>query len=265
MEDLFSKPDTWNLLADGYDGSMRHFLSPYKIKVLEFAEVKSEDFAVDIACGPGTLTLDLAEKAKSVDAIDFSDKMIAILSKKAESYDNIYVQVGDAQNLEVEDERYSLAVSLFGIIFCPDPTKGLEEMYRVLAFGGRGVVTSWPPMHNSPYMEPLLNALKKVMPWYKPEAAAFAFQDRGSLEKALNKAGFSDIQVSEFSPTFCISSPVDYWQEALEGNALINHFRRLSGSRWESIEKRILEELYVSLEGGKELVMPSLMAKGRKV
>jgi len=56
--------------------------SDYARAFLEIMKPVRTWTVLDMACGPGTLALPLAQKVKSVTAVDFSDKMLAILEER---------------------------------------------------------------------------------------------------------------------------------------------------------------------------------------
>jgi SAM-dependent methyltransferase len=87
-----SQKDIWNQRAESFskrinrvtDGKEGLDKDDYISKMLDHIEVKPEWRILDIGCGPGTLTIPLAKKAKSVTALDFSSEMIRILKINAE-------------------------------------------------------------------------------------------------------------------------------------------------------------------------------------
>lgn len=70
-----------NRVVDGKEGLDK---DDYISKMLAHIEVKPGWSVLDIGCGPGTLTIPLAKKAKSVTALDFSSEMIRILKTNAD-------------------------------------------------------------------------------------------------------------------------------------------------------------------------------------
>lgn len=70
-----------NRVVDGKEGLDK---DDYISKMLARIEVKPGWSVLDIGCGPGTLTIPLAKKAKNVTALDFSSEMIRILKTNAD-------------------------------------------------------------------------------------------------------------------------------------------------------------------------------------
>ncbi len=76
-----------NRVKDGEPRDKDDYIS----KMLDRIEVKPDWTVLDIGCGPGTLAIPLAQKAKSVTALDISTQMLKNLKINAEktSLDNI--------------------------------------------------------------------------------------------------------------------------------------------------------------------------------
>lgn len=69
--------------------------------------------------------------------IDFSPKMIEMAEKKAKNYDNVSLQVMDAEAMDFDNDSFDTVVT--SCVFCsvPDPVQGLKEIRRVCKKGGK--------------------------------------------------------------------------------------------------------------------------------
>src|SRR5699024_11098930 len=93
---------------------------------------------LDVACGPGTLTLLAAAAGATVTALDFSSPMIAQLRTRAAALDlasAVEVHEGGGQRLPFASAVFDAAFSMFGLMFFPDRHAGLRELARVLKPG----------------------------------------------------------------------------------------------------------------------------------
>ncbi len=87
-----SAKELWDKRADSFtkrinrvkDGEPRD-KDDYISKMLDHIEVKPEWTVLDIGCGPGTLSIPLAQKAKSITALDISTEMLKNLKRNAET------------------------------------------------------------------------------------------------------------------------------------------------------------------------------------
>jgi SAM-dependent methyltransferase len=265
MKELLTNPDAWSETAASYDLAGRPRLTPFSREAVRWAELDAEDEVLDVACGPGTTTVIAARQARSVHALDFSPAMIELLRQNSTELDNVEVTVGDGQQLSFADERFTVAFSMFGLIFFPDPIAGLRELHRVLRPGGRVLISSWVPMSESPAMRPLGAALRHAAPPPpdRPPPEPFPFSDAESLAAGLREAGFEDVEVRPFAARVPVTSAEAYWEEA-QGNLFVNHLRKRSGGEWDTIAARALEHLRASLADASFLAMPGLIARGHK-
>ena len=103
--------------------------------------------ALDVACGSGKLTAELARIAGPsgrVVGLDFSQEMLAVARR---DHPSIEFTEGDALQLPFEDATFDASTIAFGLRNLADPVRGLREMLRVVKLGGRAVVLEFvrPP------------------------------------------------------------------------------------------------------------------------
>jgi ubiquinone/menaquinone biosynthesis C-methylase UbiE len=101
------------------------------------------DRALDVACGPGTLSLKLAALTREVVGIDLTDELLAIAERKAreQGLANVTFSPGDVESLPFPAESFDLVVCGSALHHFPDPLKVFQEMCRVCKPGGRvGVI-----------------------------------------------------------------------------------------------------------------------------
>lgn len=87
--------------------------------------------ALDVACGSGKLTAELARlagPAGRVAGLDFSPEMLAVARR---SHPSIEFVEGDALKLPFRDAEFDAATIAFGLRNLADPVRGLREMSRV--------------------------------------------------------------------------------------------------------------------------------------
>jgi SAM-dependent methyltransferase len=103
---------------------------------------------LDLGCGDGTTALPAAMLGANVLGVDIASNLVAAGNARAQSLGlaNCRFQEGDATDLHgIEDDRFDLAVSIFGAMFAPKPFDVAKEMVRVTRSGGRIVMGNWIP------------------------------------------------------------------------------------------------------------------------
>ena len=103
--------------------------------------------ALDVACGSGKLTAELARNAGPngrVVGLDFSPQMLEIARR---DHPGIEFIEGDALKLPFADAAFDASTIAFGLRNLADPILGLREMLRVIKPDGRAVVLEFvrPP------------------------------------------------------------------------------------------------------------------------
>jgi demethylmenaquinone methyltransferase/2-methoxy-6-polyprenyl-1,4-benzoquinol methylase len=89
--------------------------------------------ALDVACGSGKLTAELARIAGErghVVGLDFSPEMLAVARRE---HPGIEFMEGDALKLPFGDRSFDVATIAFGLRNLADPVRGLQEMARVVS------------------------------------------------------------------------------------------------------------------------------------
>ena len=99
---------------------------------------------LDVACGTGDFTIEIAQKVaqgSEVMGIDISDGMLTIGREKiAKTGLNATLHVADCENLPYEDNTFNRISVGFGARNFEHLQLGLNEMYRVLTHGGKMVI-----------------------------------------------------------------------------------------------------------------------------
>ncbi len=110
--------------------------------VLAATEIDAEDTVLDVACGPGVTTCDLAEVAGHATGIDVTPAMIeqAKALQRRKSLTNVTWHVGAVPPLAFDDETFSLVFTRYTFHHFTDPLAVLNDMVRVCKTAGRLVV-----------------------------------------------------------------------------------------------------------------------------
>ncbi len=121
-------------------------LSPVAAAVVERAAISSGDRVVDVGCGTGNAALLAAQRGAQTTGVDPAARLLEVArSRAAESGVTATFVQGDAASIPVATAGADVVLSIFAVIFAPDPGAAAAEMARVTAPGGRILLTAWIP------------------------------------------------------------------------------------------------------------------------
>ncbi|MDO4281612.1 MAG: bifunctional demethylmenaquinone methyltransferase/2-methoxy-6-polyprenyl-1,4-benzoquinol methylase UbiE [Peptococcaceae bacterium] len=112
--------------------------------VMEKSEMRPGDKGLDVCCGTGEMTYQLAKLAGPFGqavGLDFSANMLETANAKRAEHPSLNVQFveGDAMNLPFPDESFDAATNGFALRNVKDIPKVIQEMARVVEIGGKVV------------------------------------------------------------------------------------------------------------------------------
>ena len=170
---------------------------------------------LDVGCGPGTITIDLAARVApgTVVGIDDAAAVIAEAEElgKRRNTTNVAFATGNVYNLAFEDKTFDVAHAHQLLQHLRNPERGLREMRRVLRPGGLLAVRdsdyaafAWAP--RDPHLDRWLELHHQVTVHNGAEANAGR-----CLLGWVQAAGFSNIQTGSSTWTFADREARAWW------------------------------------------------------
>ena len=133
-----------NEAAAGYDRAFALVTTHFVPFLLRAAHITSGMRILDIAAGTGLAAeaaLRIVGPTGHVTAADLSPAMVERARRRLGHAKNASVVAEDGQALSFSDESFDAVVCSLGLMFFPDPLRGLAEFRRVLSPGGRAAVS----------------------------------------------------------------------------------------------------------------------------
>jgi SAM-dependent methyltransferase len=192
----------WVAMQDHRDAELRHF----GLAAMEALGPRGGERLIDIGCGCGATTLELARRVGSTGAVlgaDLSKPMLAVAEQRArdQRLDNAAFLQADAQVCAFAPADG--AFSRFGVMFFEDPVAAFANIRRALAPNGRLAFVCWRALADNPWVTIPLAAVVAVAP--TPPAATpanapgpFALADKSRLATILKDAGYRDIAIEPY-------------------------------------------------------------------
>ena len=176
-----NKPVDWN--ASLYD-SKHDFVWKYGSDVVSLLAPQRGERILDVGCGTGHLTAQIAESGANVVGVDRSPEMIASARK---SFPNLKFEIIDARELPFESE-FDAVFSNATLHWIHEPLLVIDGVRMALRpggrfvaeFGGRGNIRKMQNAFNQALEDLHLARAEEINPWYYPSVAEYAGLLEGS-------------------------------------------------------------------------------------
>ncbi|MCA9675645.1 MAG: methyltransferase domain-containing protein, partial [Myxococcales bacterium] len=205
-----------------------------------------------------------ARRGARVDALDFSDEMIARLRARAAAAGvAIDATTGDGMALPYPDATFDAGFSMFGLFVFADRDRGFRELRRVLVPGGRAVVTSWPPFARSPALSTMMSAVRARLPGLQAGSADAPLGDAATFTAEMTAAGFRDVAVREVEHTRRYADADDFWSSMSRTLPPLVMLARKLGDGWPTVAAGLQADLRAALgDGPLDVPMPAWLGVG---
>ena len=191
-------------------------------KVFHLMQVQPRDRILDLGCGSGCATRQLARLASEGLAVglDTSDEMVRLARRLSVEIENVLFVIGSAGGIPWQEDFFSVLLSVDSAFCWPDPEAAAREIFRVIAPGGRIFVL------NTFYRENPLAAR-----WQQVFEAPVHLKSAAEWSDVFAAAGFEAVQASritdetpveaDFEPTPFYCSPEERAEFRQAGALLI--------------------------------------------
>jgi ubiquinone/menaquinone biosynthesis C-methylase UbiE len=135
--------EEYGRLASRYDAKWSFYVEATTRETLARLTLRPGERLLDVGCGTGALLQPLSQRYPDgqLTGVDPVPEMLAIAGRRLPS--EVELRQGWAERLPFERERFDVVVSCNAFHYFREPVAALHEMGRVLAPGGRLVITDW--------------------------------------------------------------------------------------------------------------------------
>lgn len=234
-------------------------------RVAEAANIQPGQSVLDVACGTGVLTREVATRvgaSGSVVGLDVNEGMLAVAKRKAPA---IEWRLGAAEELPFENECFDAVVSQFGLMFFTDRRAALSEMMRVLRPGGQLAVVVWDTLDNTVGYAALGSLLQRLFGDQFTEAfgGPFVLGDKAVLASIFAEAGISKAQITTQTGTVRFPS-IDSWlYTEIKGWVLADQVTDTQFDQLLTESRKVLQP-FVAAEGSVTFPAPAHIVTARK-
>ncbi|MGH2446614.1 MAG: class I SAM-dependent methyltransferase [Candidatus Limnocylindria bacterium] len=227
------------------------------------AGINEGERVLDVACGTGIVArLALERTGGLVEGVDANPGMVAVARTLAP---NVAWHEAPADALPQEDGTVDVVLCSLGLMFFPDRTAALREMYRVLTDTGRaGVLVAGPTP------EPMAILADALARHVDPKLSGFIHQifslnDAGELEALFTSCGFKDVDLQVNEPTVTLGPPAEFLWDYINSTPLGLAVSAASDEQRAALERDVVDR-WSSHVVGADFVMTirTLVAIGQK-
>jgi SAM-dependent methyltransferase len=189
---------------------------------------------LDTAAGTGIVTRQLRNALPArvqLTATDLNPPMIEVARNKFRSSENVDLRSADATALPFPDATFDAVVCQFGVMFFPDKAKSYQEVYRVLAPGGRYLFNVWDSHRYNPFGRISHEVAGSFFPADPPQfyKVPFSYHQIDPIKESLLEAGLTDIQIAVVRLEKKIPDVELFARGLVYGNPLIDQIRERGG------------------------------------
>jgi ubiquinone/menaquinone biosynthesis C-methylase UbiE len=201
--------------ADSYDRYMGRYSRRLAPLLADFADVGPGLRVLDVGCGPGALTEQLAGRvgAELVAAVDPSAPFAEACATRVPGAD---VRAGGGERLPWADDSFDAVLSQLVVNFMDDPPEGVREMRRVARPGAVVAACVWDHARMEmlrTFWEAAL-ALDRGAP---TEAARMRYGTPEELIGLWSDTGFGQVETGSLEVAEEYESFDDYWEPFTAG------------------------------------------------
>ncbi|GAA1961611.1 class I SAM-dependent methyltransferase [Microbacterium deminutum] len=209
---------SFDVAAEAYDSFMGRYSRPLAARFVDSAGLPREGRALDVGCGPGALTEQLAARfgETEVAGVDPSESFVAAAAARHPWAD---IRHGVAESLPFDDDVFDATLAELVVHFMTDAAAGAREMVRVTRPGGVVAACVWDFAGGRAPLSLFYAALGSVVAGINDESHLVGARS-GDLSTLLHGAGCTAVEDSELTVEVAYTTFEDWWAPYTVGVSL---------------------------------------------
>src|SRR5580692_6444447 len=195
---------------------MGKYSEPLAARFADLAGIRSGQRVLDVGCGPGALTAQLASRTgpDAVSAVDPSPSFAAAVRERLPGVD---VRLAAAEKLPFPEGAFDAALAQLVVQFMTDPVAGLREMARVTRPGGVVAACVWDRGGGRSPTSLFWRAAGELDPAADVGAGRAPGTSDGELPALFEQAGITDVTSAELGATVPVIAFDEWWAPLMQG------------------------------------------------
>ncbi len=189
--------EKWNRYLQQFES----MIAPIGDAALQAAALQSGERVLDIGCGGGNTTLQIAAQVGALGeavGLDISPTLVDTAKKRARDagVTQAHFACVDAGSATLSRAGFDVLFSRFGVMFFADPVAAFTNLRRMLATPARLAFCCWGPPPENPWVGKLSELIARHVALPPPDPTApgpFAFADQARTRSILETAGFTQV------------------------------------------------------------------------
>lgn len=182
----------------------------WRRELVQHSAPRAGERLLDLCTGTGDVAIEFAQACADLQivGVDLSEEMLRVAREKCARLgldQHVQLVHGDVLELPFAQDSFEIVTIAFGLRNLPDRARGLREIYRVLAPGGRAMILEFSLPQNVlarsvylPYLRYILPRVGGLLsgsraPYEYLRDSIVSFPDRAQILEELYETGFRPV------------------------------------------------------------------------